>query len=87
MSKITYLVIKPYAELLEDGTLMIERDSPNVEDLDKIKRVIVSQGIWCKVFYQGESDDEGEPIPHWRGQDGYNLPFQLKEGEEDEQIH
>ena len=65
-------------KLLEDGTLMLDTD-----ELDKINRVMVSQGTWCKVFYQGESDAESEPIPHWRGQDGYNLPFQLKEGDEE----
>ena len=26
-----------------------------------------------------EIREEGEPIPHWRGQDGYNLPFQCEE--------
>ena len=31
--------------------------------------------------------NESEPIPHWRGQDDQNLPFQLEEGDTDEQIH
>ena len=30
---------------------------------------------------------DSEPIPHWRGQDGHNLPFQLEEGDTDEQIY
>ena len=40
-------------KLLEDGTLMLETD-----ELDKINRVIVSQGTWCKIFYQDGSDEE-----------------------------
>lgn len=43
------------ARLEEDGTLWIElNDQDVVEDckmIDKINRVIVTSGVWCKMFY------------------------------------
>ena len=53
---------------LEDGTLWITTD-----ELDNVNRVIVEQGIWCKIFYQdavevvhGEWIDRGkDKIIRW----------------------
>lgn len=43
------------ARLDEDGTLWIElNDQDVVEDykmIDKINRVVVTSGMWCKMFY------------------------------------
>lgn len=41
------------ARLDEDGTLWIEL----IEDLDKINRVIVASGVWCKMFYVENEND------------------------------
>lgn len=41
------------ARLDEDGTLWIG----SIEDLDKINRVIVTSGMWCKMFYMENDDD------------------------------
>lgn len=41
------------AQLLDDGTMIIETD-----DLERINRVILSQGIWCKIFYQDEGEED-----------------------------
>ncbi len=41
------------ARLGEDGTLWIEL----IEDLDKINRVIVTSGVWCKMFYVENEND------------------------------
>lgn len=41
--------------LLDDGTLLIETG----ELLEKINRVIISQGTWCKIFYQDEGEEDG----------------------------
>ena len=49
------------ARLDEDGTLWIElNDQDVVEDykmIDKINRVIVSSGVWCKMFYMENEND------------------------------
>ena len=40
------------ARLDEDGTLWIELNEQDMaEVLDKINRVIVTSGVWCKMFY------------------------------------
>ena len=41
------------AQLLDDGTVIIETD-----DLERINRVILSQGTWCKIFYQDGDDTD-----------------------------
>jgi hypothetical protein len=49
------------ARLDEDGTMRIElNDQDVVEDykmIDKINRVIVTSGVWCKMFYLENEDD------------------------------
>lgn len=49
------------ARLDEDGTLWIElNDQDIVEDykmIDKINRVIVASGVWCKMFYLENEND------------------------------
>lgn len=43
------------ARLDEDGTLWIELNEQYItEDLDKINRVIVTSGVWCKMFYMNK---------------------------------
>ena len=44
---------KSKTEMLSDGTLIV-----HTRHLDKIHRVIVEQGVWCKVFYEGEEKEE-----------------------------
>ena len=44
---------KSKTEMLSDGTLIV-----HTRHLDKIHRVIVEQGVWCKVFYEDEEKEE-----------------------------
>ena len=45
------LIAQPETDVLPDGTLMID-----VPDLDKVNRVLVGNGRWCKVFYMDDSE-------------------------------
>lgn len=44
------------ARLDEDGTLWIELNE-DLDKLDKINRVIVAFGVWCKMLYLENDDD------------------------------